>query len=1127
MHVTKLRPTAALIRSALGLLFFLSLSLFQGVQAQVGTQRVAGRVLGEDNKPLGGVSVKIVGTDRGTVTTDDGTFALLLKAGDKVEFSSLGFGSKTITYNSQKSLDVSLTATVGSQLDGVVVTGFQTIDKKKFTGSSVNLKADEIRQPGVVDVSRMLEGRAAGVSVQNVSSTFGSAPKVRIRGATSINGDNKPLWVVDGVVLEDIINISNDQLSSGDPTTLLGSSVAGINSNDIETFDILKDAAATALYGARAMNGVIVITTKKGRSGKTSVNYTGNFTTQLKPMYSEYNIMNSAQQMSVLGELDRKGILTPNILSGANYGVYGKMYDYINTPDANGNFRLINTTEAKAAFLKGYAATNTDWFDLLFKNSLVQEHNISISSGSEKSQSFFSTSLYSDNGWTIADKVKRYTLNFRNNYKFSDKLSAGFLTTASVRQQNAPGALSRVSNPVSGQYDRDFDINPFSYALNSSRTLTAFDANGNREYFRRNYAPFNILTELENNRLKINVIDLKLQGDLSYKFSKHLRYEFIGALRYVKSTREHEITENANMANAYRAADNATMRASNQFLYRDPDNPAAEPVVVLPYGGFYNRAEDQLLNFDFRNSLNYNTTFKDKHDLTVLVGQQVKLTDRQTSSNTGYGYQYDNGGIPFVDYRILKQTIEASFPYYGMSKDFDRFAAFYSNVSYTFDRKYNINVTGRYDGSNRLGASPSARWLPTWTVSGSWNIDQEKFMESARWIDYLKLRGSYGLTASFGPATNSEIVLRSATTNRTIPTDRESVIQLANLENADLTWEKNYQGNIGLDANLFKNRVNMSVDVYNRKSFDLISQIKTPGIGGETYKAANYADMSSHGIDVLIGGTIIKRRDWSWKANITFGYNTTKITNVKNIPLIFDLIQAQGGNTEGYPVNSLFSVQYAGLNHYTGVPQFVAGTYKGGGDSLAADVYFQDQDISHLKYEGSVDPKYTGGINNTFTYKAFSVNIFMTYQAGNKIRLYPAFRTSYSDFDAMPKEFIDRWVMPGDELKTNVPSVVDAYQRYLISGQGAQPYNTYNYSTARVASGDFIRVKNVSLTYNLGSAMLKKWHMNSFAITGVANNPWLIYSDKKLKGQDPEFFNTGGVAQPIQKQFVISLKAGF
>ncbi|MEO7768584.1 MAG: SusC/RagA family protein, partial [Ferruginibacter sp.] len=544
------------------------------------------------------------------------------------------------------------------------------------------------------------------------------------------------------------------------------------------------------------------------------------------PVYSDYNIMNSAQQMSVLGELERKGILTSDILSQADYGVYGKMFDQINIPDANGNFALQNTTDAKATFLKKYALANTNWFNILFKNSLTQEHSLSISSGTDKSQSFFSTSFYDDNGWTIADKVKRYTLNFRNNYNFTDKLSAGFTTVASVRQQKAPGALSRVSNPVTGAYDRDFDINPFSYSLNTSRTLTAYDDKGNLEYFRRNFAPFNIINELANNYLDINVIDLKLQGELGYKITNHLRYDFIGAVRYVRSTREHQITENANMANAYRSNGNATIAAANKFLYTDPDNPSAPPVVVLPFGGFYNRTEDKLVSFDIRNSLNYTNTFGGRHAVNVLLGQQVKSADRQNFSNTGYGYQYDNGGIPFVDYRILKQTIESSFPYYGMGREYDRFAAFYLNGQYTFDKKYNFYGTVRYDGSNKLGSSKSARWLPTWSFGGAWNVEEESFLKEVNWVEFVKVRASYGLTASLGPATNSGVVLKSLTTNRTFPTERESVIQIVNLENSNLTWEKNYQTNIGLDAGLFKGRLTMSLDVYQRRSFDLISLIK-------------------------------------------------------------------------------------------------------------------------------------------------------------------------------------------------------------------------------------------------------------------------------------------------------------
>ena len=1074
----------------------------------------------EDNSPLPGVSVENLRNGKGSITDGEGIFTIGVRKGDKLQFSFISKNTRTIRYNGEATLTVELTNAEGA-LSEVVVTGFQNLDRKKFTGAATSLKADDIKMNGVADVSRMLEGRAAGVSVQNVSGTFGSAPKIRVRGATSINGDNKPLWVVDGVVLEDIVNISNDQLSSGDPTTMLGSSVAGININDIETFDILKDAAATALYGARAMNGVVVITTKKGRSGKPSVAYTGNFSSQLKPTYADYNIMNSAQQMSVLGELERKGYLTSGVLSRSGYGVYGQMYNKVNG-DNNGDFPLLNDPEAKKQFLLRYANANTDWFDVLFRNSFTQEHSLSISSGTDRSQSFFSTSFYNDNGWTIADNVKRYTLNFRNNYKFSDKLSVGFLTNGSVRQQRAPGSLKRSSNPVSGQFDRDFDINPFNYALNTNRALTAYDENGELEYFKRNWAPFNIINELANNFINLNVMDLKLQGELSYNITPHLKYEFIGALRYVKSSREHQITENANMANAYRANENSVVNDNNKYLYRDPEHPDAPKQVVLPYGGFYNRVEDQLLNFDVRNSLSYTNTFADRHDISLLLGQQIKYADRQNFSNTGYGYQYENGGVPFVDYRILKQTIEGNFPYYEMTRLYDRFAAFYFNAQYTFDHKYNLYGTVRYDGSNMLGASPQARWLPTWSFGGAWNIDQEKFMDNISFMDYLKLRASYGITASMGPATNSNIVLRSKTTERAYTEERESVLDMINIQNNDLTWEKNYQANLGTDFGLFSNRLSASIDFYSRRSFDLISRIKTSGIGGEAYKVANYADMKSKGFEFLVTGRILRSKDYGWTSTVTFGYNETKITNAQNVPLIFDLVKAEGGNTQGYPVNSLFSINFKGLDPSSGIPLFIN---EEGKESSA--VYLQDDKIEHLVYEGPVDPVISGGFSNTFSYKNFSLNVFITYQAGNRIRLYPAFRSAYIDLDAMPRDFQDRWLMPGDEQFTNIPAIMDTYYSYLVAAEGSYPFNNYNYSTARTASGAFARLKTISLTYAADQSLIDRLAIfKNLSVTAAIQNFWLLYSDKKLKGQDPEFFNAGGVAQPLQKQVTVSLKLG-
>ncbi len=396
-----------------------------------------GIVKDSSGEPLVGVSVQIKGTQNGTVTNVEGSFTLraTVKPTDKLVVSYIGMAKQEIEIGNKRNFNVLLKED-SQLLDDVVVTGFRSISKTNFTGSSTKLQQDELNIKGAVDLSRMLEGQAAGVSIQNVSGTFGAAPKVRVRGATSLSGENKPLWVIDGVIQEDLINVSNDELTSGDPTTLLGSAVAGLNASDIESIDVLKDAAATALYGARAMNGVVVVTTKRGSEGKPKVSYSGNFTVQLKPSYADYDIMNSADQMSVYAELERKGFLTSGIVNNANSGVYGKMYNLINTyNESTGKFGLENTPEARRQFLTRYANANTDWFDILFRNSLQQEHSISVSGGSNFSRSYLSLSFMNDEGWSVADKVKRYTANFRNDFTLSKKLKIGFQLVGSLRDQ--------------------------------------------------------------------------------------------------------------------------------------------------------------------------------------------------------------------------------------------------------------------------------------------------------------------------------------------------------------------------------------------------------------------------------------------------------------------------------------------------------------------------------------------------------------------------------------------------------------------------------------------------------------------------------------------------------------------
>lgn len=1088
---------------------------------------IKGRVRDKkDGSPMPGVSVREKGAANAVSTNGQGEYQITVKEGATLSFASVGYKTIEVAVNGRTTIDVSIEEDANELKDvNIVSTGYQNLNKKLFTGAATALKGSDVKQDGITDVSRMLEGRVAGVSVQNVSGTFGAAPKIRVRGATSITGDNKPLWVVDGVILEDVVNISNEQLSSGDVSTLIGSSVAGINADDIESFNILKDAAATAQYGARAMNGVVVITTKKGRIGKPLISYTGNFSTYLKPTYDSYNIMNSSDQMSVYSELARKGWLNHSSASrAADGGVFTKMYQLINTYDAtSGQFGLANTPEARNTFLSRYATTNTDWFDVLFKNSLMQEHAISVSSGTEKSQLYFSTSYLNDNGWAVGNNVERYTANVNAVFNLSDKLSVNFITTGSIRNQKAPGTVGRVSNPVEGTYSRDFDINPFSYALNTSRTLTAYDENGNRESFTRNFANFNILDELDNNSLDLSMLDFKLQGGLGYKFAKHFKYDFLASMRYVKSGNEHKVRENSNMANAYRANGDSYIQDNNRFLFRDPEHPELQPVVVLPYGGFYNTTDDFLKSYMVRNSIEYDNTINEKHLINVYAFQEMRMADRQTRSMIGYGYQYDKGGVPFIDPNIVKQATLNNLNYYSMNNRYDRFAAFMARAAYSYDGKYSFNATGRYDGSNQLGSSATARWLPTWNISGAWNLDRESFFQNeslTKVFNRATIRATYGLTASLGSATNSALVLRNASALRPYTNETESVMNIEYIENRDLTWEKQYETNIGIDLGFFKDKLNLTVDLYNRNGFDLISPLRTSGIGGQYLTTANYADMNTKGIEVTISGPIIKSKDWNWRSNFNFGYNKNKVTKLSSPQSIFSLVTADGGPQEGYPYRGLYSVDFTGLNHDTGIPEFI--NEKG---ERSTDVYMQSLDTKYLKYEGPTDPKLTGGFYNTISYKGFTFGSLFTFSAGNKIRLNPVFATSYSDLDALPNEFKDRWTLPGDELLTNIPSILDVEAAANIDG--TYPYNTYNYSTARVADGGFIRLKQLSLSYALPANILKAIGANNASISAVANNFWLIYSDKKLKGQDPEFFASGGVALPIPKQYTLSLKVGF
>ncbi len=1100
---------------------------------------VTGVVKSRDGTPLAGVSILVKGTSQGTVTDVNGRFELKnVKEGSVLLFRFIGFAVKEVQLSTASAnLNVVLEETE-SKMSEVVVTGYQNVDRKLFTGAATKVSAKDAERNGVPDISRMLEGQVAGVSVQNVSGTFGAAPKIRVRGATSLSGENKPLWVVDGIILEDVVNISNEALSTGDANTLIGSSVAGLNPDDIESCNILKDAAATAMYGARAMNGVIVVTTKRGRNteGKAQVNYTGTFTTYLKPTYDQFDIMNSADQLSVLLELENKGYYSHSAASrGANGGIfykmYNQMYDYDPVTDS---YALKNTMDDRLKFLERYAKANTDWFDLLFRNSLLQEHSLSVNTGSANSQTYFSTSMMKDNGMTLGDKVTRYTAKFRNNFRLSEKLRAEVLVNGSVRDQRTPGTLTRNSDPVYGVYSRDFDINPYSYALNTSRLMTAYDQNGDEEYFVRNYAPFNIINELNTNYLTLKGIDLQVQGGIKYKIIPQLEYSVDGAYRYANTTREHYVLEGSNMAESFRADYDATIAAGNINLYTDPDDINSLPVVVLPDGGFYNTTINSLKNFYFRQNLEYDNTFNTVHRFNFFGSMELRGTDRKNSAYEGIGYQYANGGLVNPNYRYFKKMIEGGDPYFGMNYEAERFAAFMGRAAYAFGEKYSVNATARYDGSNKMGKSKVARWLPTWNVSGAWHIENEPFYGEGikRILSGATLRGTYGMTASIGDARNSSAVFYNRVTYRPYENEKESGIFLSGLENSELTWEKMYELNIGANLALF-NKIDLTIDWYRRNSFDLIGSLNTSGIGGQFVKTANYADMKAKGFEVTIAGNPVASRDFRWRTQFNIAMNKNEITNLEINPSIWTNARAEGGMRKGFAQRGLYSIPFAGLDPEYGYPTYKTLDEK---DPVTTTyVRLQDEDDNYLVYHGPTDPTVTGGFYNNFRYKNFSLSTLLTFAAGNWIRLQPSFAAAYSDMYTVSNRMNDRWLQSGDEKRTNIPSLLGFYHvsNGVTNGatgaivDGVYPYNAYNYSTEAVAKGDFIRLKRIALDYTLPAKLMTRIGIRSAQVSLVGNNIALLYSDEKLYGADPEFFNNGGVAMPVPKQYTVAVKVGF
>lgn len=1114
---------------------FLTLFLFLFALATYGQKTVTGVVTAAaDGSPLPGVHVVVKGTTVGVATNIDGAYSIVVPPGkDRIEFSLLGMKTEERSTSRSSVIRISLEEDT-KLLDEVVITGYQTIKNRVFTGSAAQVKIADIRQDGIADVSRMLEGRVAGLNIQNVTGTFGAAPQINIRGGASINGNVQPLWVIDGAVYEDVVTLSLDQLVSGDAVTLISSAISGINPTDIEDIQILKDASASSMYGARALNGVIVITTKTGkRNTPMRVSYSFEQSFRSLPDYRDYDLLNSQETMSIYREMEEKGYFSlPNSLEARMGGVYHQMYRSINTVNPEtGQFYLQNTEEARLAFLRKHEYANTDWFKQLFRKAPTQNHILTFSGGGKNATYYASVGFYHDPGWSITDNANRLTANLKNQFFINSKVKATVSLQGNIRNQKAPGTFSRRRNTTVGSFERDFDINPFFYAMNTSRTLRPHNENGQREYYRANWAPFNILNEYDNHYMEINLLDFKVQGELEYKINSSLKANLLTVARQATTSNSHFVKEQSNVVQAFRANQTASVAAENIYLVKDPTNPLLYPKTALPNGGIFNKTQNSLTSYMLRASLEYEKKI-DEHDLKLFGFHELRYADRTVNPFQGYGIQYDRGGKVFTNPLMFEKLRHEGTDYFSLLNRYDRGITFSGNMTYGYQGKYIFNTVFNYEGSNISGKGSRARWLPTWNVGGKWNIDREEFMKSYRIFSNLAVRASYGLTAKMNEqAVNSQAVYHSSVTNRYQTDNRENQIHLSHLENRDLTWEKMYELNIGLDVGLLNNRISASLDLYSRRAFDLIDLIRTSGVGGQYYKYANFSDMETRGVELSVNTKNIVTEHFSWSTSLTASWMDQKITRLLNTPNTFDMVSGTGkGNLVGHPRGSLFSFRFKGLEE-NGLPTFDFGGYPAQGMPYAeiagADFLDREYSQSYLVYHGPIEPNVMGGLTNTFRYKGFELSFFLTFQGGNKIRLQPTFDPNFGDLNVFSKNYYDRWLVAGDEARTNVPVLPSSDLIRLLGKENIErAYNTYNYSQLRVADGSFIRMKNISLGYTLPKGLVERFKVHALSIRLQATNPFLIYADKALRGQDPEFFRSGGVSMPAPKQYTMTLNIG-
>ena len=961
-------------------------------------KKVQGVVISsEDNLPLIGASVYVTAEDlkkagsaqttMGVITDVDGQFSIAIPAGITRFFCSyVGYDVLEVKLVPGKEhYEITLHAS-SQMLDAVVVTGYQTVERRKLTAAVSKLDISDETIGAVKSIDQALAGQIAGLSVSPTSGAPGAPAKIRIRGTASLNGTQDPLWVLDGIPLEGTDVPEPDELN--DITNMKQSSIAGLNPADIENITILKDAAATAIYGARAANGVIVITTKKGKVGKPVINFSSRFTYTPTLSLDRLNLLNSAEKVGLEMDMIRNNY-SPDNHKGGVYNILSN-YNELSAFQNGGWDALSSDTQAAINRLK---SVNTNWGDILFRDAFSQEYNLSLSGGTERVTYYTSFGYYKEDGNVDGVGMDRFNLVGKTSYKVNSILKVGASMFANRRKN---------TNYLTDAYGMS---NPVFYSRKANPYFELYDKNGNYNYdydIQNNTDKdlgFNIFEERQNtsNESVVNsfssIFDAELRFNDKWKLTSQFGYQ-------LEKTSREEIADWESYAMRY-------------YYKLSEYSQGGETKHFLPEGGMQKSYENSNSQITWKAMGEYRDSFNDIHELEVMAGTELRKTWYETLFSAGYGF--DRKTLTTKPVIFPNESYATSFPLHQTTYKENAYVSFYSTASYSLLNRYTVGGSIRFDGSDLFGVDKKYRYLPLYSVSALWRLSQEPFMQQAKWVDNLVFRASYGLQGNIDKNT-SPFLLGTYRSESILPGVSEDVIIINSAPNKKLRWEKTQSVNAGFDFSVLNQAINLSVDYYYRKGTDLIALRMLPLETGFTSMNVNWASMENKGVEISLSTRNITTKNFSWYTNFNFAYNGNKVLQ-ENIPE-----QQTTPGREGYPVGAIFALKTAGVNKETGNMMF----YNPEGEKVTLKELYRLKDEwgigiassdvtaaeerTFYSYIGSSDAPYTGGLINTFSYKNWELNVNFSLTFGGYVRTQPSYDIINPDYGKnYNADVLNRW----------------------------------------------------------------------------------------------------------------------